>query len=98
MFVLQVAEQLYNMGLLSYPRTETDSFKEGTDLAALVQVQCTHSQWGAYAQGLADGKMCRPADGGHDDNAHPPIHPTKADPGNLNDEQRRVFLFMEVDY
>jgi DNA topoisomerase-3 len=39
-------------------------------------------------QGLLDGDMRSPRDGGHDDKAHPPIHPTKADPGLSGDEQR----------
>lgn len=28
--VVQVAEKLYQQGILSYPRTETDKFKEGS--------------------------------------------------------------------
>jgi len=32
---MDIAEKLYQRGYLSYPRTETDKFKEGFDLQAL---------------------------------------------------------------
>jgi DNA topoisomerase-3 len=32
---MDVAEALYQKGFISYPRTETEVFKEGTDLSAL---------------------------------------------------------------
>lgn len=43
-----------------------------------------HPQWGAYAQRIASGELWqRPRGGGHDDHAHPPIHPTKVNMGPL---------------
>ena len=41
---MKAAESLYNRGLLSYPRTETDSFKSGTDLRSMIAAQCCDSQ------------------------------------------------------
>lgn len=53
---LAVAEGLYQKGLLSYPRTETEIFPESMDLAALVREQILHPQWGGFAQQvLANG-------------------------------------------
>ncbi|KAK4256820.1 hypothetical protein QN277_006496 [Acacia crassicarpa] len=77
---MKVAEELYQAGFISYPRTETDSFSSRTDLHAIVQEQQAHPDWGAYAQRLLDpgASLWRnPSNGGHDDKAHPPIHPTK---------------------
>ncbi|CAL5324055.1 unnamed protein product [Camellia sinensis] len=132
---MKVAEDLYQTGFISYPRTETDSFSERTDLRrkneevtkhwirvrheavpcigalfgamvearaskhenmgefesshfvqiipkirAIVQEQEGHPVWGSYAQRLLDpgeGLWRNPGNGGHDDKAHPPIHPTK---------------------
>jgi hypothetical protein len=35
-------------------------------------------RWGAHAARIMDGSMWRqPPGGGHDDKAHPPIHPTR---------------------
>ncbi|KAJ0957524.1 putative DNA topoisomerase [Helianthus annuus] len=50
----------------------------------LVQEQQEHPVWGPYAQRLLDpssGLWRNPSGGGHDDKAHPPIHPTKFSAG-----------------
>ncbi|XP_059432017.1 DNA topoisomerase 3-alpha isoform X2 [Corylus avellana] len=76
---MKVAEDLYQAGFISYPRTETDCFSQRTDLHAIVQEQQRHPVWGSYAQRLLDtgtGLWRNPSNGGHDDKAHPPIHPT----------------------
>ncbi|GMI98096.1 topoisomerase 3alpha [Hibiscus trionum] len=81
---MKVAEDLYQAGFISYPRTETDSFSSRTDLHAIVQEQQEHPEWGSYAQRLLDpetGLWRNPGSGGHDDKAHPPIHPTKFSAG-----------------
>jgi DNA topoisomerase-3 len=46
----QVAETLYNRGFISYPRTETDSFVEGTYLNGLIAIHTADPNWGNYAQ------------------------------------------------
>uniref|UniRef100_A0A0R0JHI3 DNA topoisomerase n=1 Tax=Glycine max TaxID=3847 RepID=A0A0R0JHI3_SOYBN len=81
---MKVAEELYQAGFISYPRTETDSFSPGTDLHTIVQEQQGHPEWGIYAQRLMDpeaGLWRNPRGGGHDDKAHPPIYPTKFSTG-----------------
>ncbi|EYU20574.1 hypothetical protein ABFS82_08G084200 [Erythranthe guttata] len=81
---MKVAEDLYQAGFISYPRTETDSFSVRTDLHTIVQEQQGHPTWGSYAQRLLDpeaGLWRNPSSGGHDDKAHPPIHPTKFSAG-----------------
>ncbi|CAN1231064.1 DNA topoisomerase 3-alpha [Linum grandiflorum] len=84
---MKVAEDLYQAGFISYPRTETDSFSSRTDLQAIAQEQAGHPTWGAYAQRLLDpeaGLWRNPGSGGHDDKAHPPIHPTKYSAGETS--------------
>ncbi|CDY39837.1 BnaC02g42810D [Brassica napus] len=84
---MKVAEELYQAGFISYPRTETDSFSSRTDLRAMVEEQTRHPAWGPYAQRLLEpegGLWRNPGNGGHDDKAHPPIHPTKFSSGESN--------------
>ncbi|ETV91897.1 hypothetical protein, variant [Aphanomyces invadans] len=97
---MAAAESLYNKGLLSYPRTETDSFKEGTDLSALLLLHLQHDSWGGYvSQLLHHGKFEHPRSGKHDDQAHPPIHPTKAVPlASLHDKERKVYEFVTLHF
>ncbi|KAL8477361.1 hypothetical protein ACS0TY_029602 [Phlomoides rotata] len=81
---MKVAEDLYQAGFISYPRTETDCFAVDTDLHTIVQEQQGHPVWGSYAQQLLDpgaGLWRNPSNGGHNDKAHPPIHPTKFSAG-----------------
>lgn len=56
-------------------------------MQAIVQEQQGHPGWGSYAQRLLDpasGLWRNPSSGGHDDKAHPPIHPTKFSAGESN--------------
>nr|XP_019008510.1 DNA topoisomerase III [Kwoniella pini CBS 10737]OCF47291.1 DNA topoisomerase III [Kwoniella pini CBS 10737] len=88
--VLDIAEKLYQKGILSYPRTETDQYDKAFDFNSLIQKQTHDNQWGQYAQKLVDGAYQRPRNGKKNDKAHPPIHPT-AHAGNLDGDERRVF-------
>jgi DNA topoisomerase-3 len=92
---MDVAEQLYNKGFISYPRTETDRFDRGMNLRALVEKQSPDNRWGAFAQNLVNGGFNQPREGRHDDKAHPPIHPVAhVLPTALNAEERRVYEFI----
>ena len=88
---MEVAEKLYQRGLISYPRTETTSFGAGLNLTPLVEAQCAHPEWGAFASRVLnewDGP--RPREGTKSDAAHPPIHPTRlpgANEFNSRDEE-----------
>lgn len=48
----------FQEGFLSYPRTETDQFVEGTNLHGIVEGHVAHHDWGGYAHRLlADNKF-----------------------------------------
>ena len=49
---MEIAESLYQRGYLSYPRTETDTFKQGFDLTSLMRTQLADQRWANYAQRL----------------------------------------------
>ncbi|KAL0931854.1 DNA topoisomerase [Colletotrichum truncatum] len=92
---MTVAENLYNKGFISYPRTETDRFDKGMDLKALIRKQTPHERWGQYAQGLLDGNFSQPREGRHDDKAHPPIHPvTFAAPTVLDPNEKQLYEYV----
>lgn len=58
---MEVAEGLYQKGFVSYPRTETDSFKEGTDLRSLITAQAGGGgAFAAYASHLLNGGFAQP--------------------------------------
>eukprot|EP00899_Mesostigma_viride_P001798 jgi/Mesvir1/11619/Mv00025-RA.1 len=97
--VMKVAEELYQAGFLSYPRTETDKFPDSMDLRAIVGEHMNDPHWGDYAQMLLDpnANLWRnPGDGGHDDQAHPPIYPTKHTTGEpaWGPDKKRLYDFV----
>ena len=92
-FLLQIAESLYNRGIISYPRTETDVFEKAFNLKSMIQLQAESPEWGAYSQRLLDGEFKYPRNGKRNDESHPPIHPT-ACPKDLKGEEKKVFDFV----
>jgi len=79
--VMEIAEKLYNKGFISYPRTETDSFLKSINLKEFIGYQVDNNEWGEYASNLLSNQSTNtflwPRNGPHNDNAHPPIHPSK---------------------
>eukprot|EP00002_Diphylleia_rotans_P017927 TRINITY_DN3478_c0_g1_i14.p1 TRINITY_DN3478_c0_g1~~TRINITY_DN3478_c0_g1_i14.p1 ORF type:complete len:725 (+),score=106.47 TRINITY_DN3478_c0_g1_i14:45-2219(+) len=94
---MKVAEDLYQKGYLSYPRTETDRFSPNMDLRSFVQNQVNSPQWGAYAANLLAGKFREPRQGKNDDNSHPPIHPTKYI-GDLSGDSKALYELVVRHY
>lgn len=94
--VLDVAEKLYQRGLLSYPRTETDQYDPAFDLRSYIDKQKNHPDWGPFAVQLSqEGTSAfeKPINGSKNDKAHPPIHPTK--PAiDLSGDEKRVYEFV----
>ena len=90
---MKIAEELYQRGYLSYPRTETEKFKEGFDLHSMIRAQLADPRWGSYAQGLLDGGFVWPRPGSKDDNAHPPIHPVKCG-ADLSGDDAKLYEYV----
>ncbi|KAK7196152.1 DNA topoisomerase III [Novymonas esmeraldas] len=95
---MALAESLYQEGLISYPRTETDSYTfQESELLDLVRVQAANPDVADYVSAmLADpaARVRAPLRGGHDDKAHPPIHPTKAWTATQDDRGRLYNLIV----
>jgi len=78
--LMHKAEELYNQGYISYPRTETERFRPEFDHHTLIQsFQAVEGEFGDYASRLlTNNNFQNPRAGPNDDNAHPPITPAKA--------------------
>eukprot|EP00736_Rhodelphis_marinus_P006750 Rmarinus@m.25760 len=92
---LSVAEKLYQSGIISYPRTETNQFDQskGFDLQGLINNHVSSPQWGSFASRLIAGGFSWPRNGKKSDEAHPPIHPLKF-VTNLDGDEQRVYEFV----
>ncbi|KAH8741543.1 hypothetical protein FG386_003185 [Cryptosporidium ryanae] len=75
---LKIAEELYQKGFISYPRTETNFFSKNIDLKNCIKELSRNSVFGNYARDLIDlNRFMQPRKGNKDDGSHPPIHPVK---------------------
>nr|KJR71785.1 MAG: DNA topoisomerase [Vulcanisaeta sp. AZ3] len=72
---LDIAEELYRHGYISYPRTETNIYPQSLNLKHIL-LELTRSEYGDYAKSLL-GALIRPTHGDSNDGAHPPIYPTR---------------------
>lgn len=93
---LQIAEELYTKGLISYPRTETDSFPRSMDFKHFISLQKDSNDWGEYATSLlndSNNKFRIPRRGKNDDEAHPPIHPVGYN-SNLSSREKIVYEYI----
>ena len=55
--IMKYAEELYQAGFISYPRTETDSFPSTMDIRQFVMQQQQDHRWGAHAQSIISGML-----------------------------------------
>jgi DNA topoisomerase-3 len=90
--LMSAAEELYQSGYISYPRTETEIFRPEFQHRPLIQdLAASGGEFREYAAKLlVDNNFQRPRAGRNDDKAHPPITPCKAvDPNTITDPTRR---------
>ena len=99
--LMTAAEELYNQGLISYPRTETEKFRPEFEHRSLIEQFVNVGDYAAYANKLLhENAFQLPRAGQNDDQAHPPITPCRAvDPNTIdNQTHRNVYKLVVVHY
>ncbi len=74
---LEIAEQLYLSGLISYPRTETNKYADDFDFRSKL-VAFSTGNYKKYALLILSSGDIKCRNGSRDGHDHPPIHPIKA--------------------
>ena len=82
------AEKLYTSGYISYPRTETNSYKNDFGFQPILERLKNFPDFAEYISGMT---FNRPRKGKKNDEAHPPIHPVKVYEKNLNTKEGKVY-------
>jgi DNA topoisomerase III len=101
--LMSAAEELYQQGYISYPRTETERFRPEFSHHPLIRefANLGGGDFSNYADLLLNnGGFQMPRAGQNDDQAHPPITPAKAvDPQSIGDPiQRNVYILIVKHY
>lgn len=76
--ILELAEELYGEGYISYPRTETDKYRPDFDFQSPLNAVLSSDIGREIVNNIL--LTPNPRNGRHDDGAHPPIYPVKPYP------------------
>lgn len=93
--IMEFAENLYNNGYISYPRTETDCFDNSFDFKSKIKILMDNRLFNSYSEALLNKQMFdRPRNGKNNDKAHPPIHPLKNGMDLEDGPMKAIFEFI----
>ncbi|MEW6721909.1 MAG: DNA topoisomerase I [Candidatus Micrarchaeota archaeon] len=73
---LEIAQNLYEASLITYPRTSSQQIPPSIKLQPILAQLSKSSEYAALVRKITDNKWLRPVQGKKEDPAHPAIHPT----------------------
>ncbi len=73
---LQLAQALYEAGMISYPRTSSQKLPEKLNLPKIIYALAKQEKYAPIAKQLIEKKLFKPLEGRKTDPAHPAIAPT----------------------
>ncbi|EAS04751.2 DNA topoisomerase I (macronuclear) [Tetrahymena thermophila SB210] len=89
---IHIAESLYLLGFITYPRTETTKYPGEFDFKSVLHAisNSKFNNMANYAKGLLSEPLNKPYKG-VDSGDHPPITPTQNAPQSLNPQQMKIY-------
>ncbi|KAL4442252.1 hypothetical protein ABPG74_009270 [Tetrahymena malaccensis] len=89
---IQIAESLYLLGFITYPRTETTKYPNEFDFKQVLNAisNSKFNNMANYAKNLLSEPLNKPYKG-VDSGDHPPITPTQMAPNSLNPQQMKIY-------
>lgn len=88
---MQVAENLYTKGYISYPRVDNTVYPPSLNLKAIVRRLENYQPVSDYASFLAAKPKLVPTRGKKESTDHPPIYPTGEIPESLDPQEARIY-------
>ncbi len=85
-----LAQGLYEMGVISYPRTSSQKLPHTLNFRGIVEGLSQNSEYKTFAQEILRTKLT-PVQGKKEDPAHPAIHPTGEQPKKLTGPLQKVY-------
>ncbi|MBI2579873.1 MAG: DNA topoisomerase I [Candidatus Aenigmarchaeota archaeon] len=87
---MNIAESLYQAGLISYPRTSSEKLPPDINYQKILSGIAKNSRYEKDAKKLLAKKELRPEEGSKTDPAHPAIYPT-GEQKKMGEQQQRVY-------
>ena len=90
---MDIAEDLYTAGYITYPRTDNTVYPDDLDPRELIEALTNGSRFGSDARDVLDQETLSPTTGDEETTDHPPIHPTDElpKPSELDDDKWEVY-------
>ncbi|RMD57655.1 DNA topoisomerase I [Candidatus Woesearchaeota archaeon] len=88
---LELAQELYTAGIISYPRTSSQQLTEKIGFAKILKKLSSQEAYSDLANMLLSKKSLKPNNGKKKDPAHPAIYPTGLKPKDLSARQAKVY-------
>jgi DNA topoisomerase-1 len=73
---LELAQNLYEASLITYPRTSSQKIPPTIKLPPIISALASNRDYASLAKKIMENKWFRPVQGKKEDPAHPAIHPT----------------------
>ncbi|MCD6557718.1 MAG: DNA topoisomerase I [Candidatus Aenigmarchaeota archaeon] len=88
---LNIAESLYQAGLISYPRTASEKLPASIGYKKILSKLAKQKNYEKDVKSLLEKKDLKPTEGKRNDPAHPAIFPTGEKPKRLGNKQKAVY-------
>ncbi|MGC8934161.1 MAG: DNA topoisomerase I [Thermoproteota archaeon] len=90
---LDIAEELYQKGWISYPRSASQKLPRTINYEKILRAASTIPQYKEFVEEILKKKIIKPVEGKKDDPAHPSVHITSEVPNlqELSPQQKKVY-------
>ncbi|MBI2549559.1 DNA topoisomerase I [Candidatus Woesearchaeota archaeon] len=88
---LEIAQELYTAGLISYPRTSSQQLPPTISYGKIITALSQQQEYGTLCKRLLQKPVMRPNNGKKADPAHPAIFPTGVKPKALDKRSQKIY-------
>jgi DNA topoisomerase-1 len=88
--VLELAQNLYEASLITYPRTSSQKIPQSINVHKIITDLSANPEYAQLAKKLETEKWLKPVQGKKEDPAHPAIHPT-GQHGRLDAQEKNLY-------
>jgi DNA topoisomerase-1 len=90
-FTLDIAQDLYTKGYISYPRTSSQQLPPAIGYKKVFEALAKNSDYTALVSDILNRPVLKPNNGSKTDPAHPAIYPTGEKPKRLDERAAKVY-------